>query len=48
MSFLILILVVLMMQMSVRVLGEDVRRGGRLQIPRCARLDMLLHVLILG
>lgn len=42
-----LILVVLVMQMSVRVVREGMGRGSRLQIPRCARLYMLFHVLVL-
>lgn len=34
--------------MAVRVVGEGMRRGSRLQTARCAGLYMLFHVLILG
>ena len=44
----ILILVVLVMKMSVRVVGEDVWGCLGMQTSRCAGLYMLLHVLVLG
>jgi hypothetical protein len=42
------LLIVLVMQVSIRVVGEDVGSGSRVQISRCAWLYMVLHVLVLG